>query len=265
MQDFPTSSTPQLSEDATYTWQVPDGWQQGRGAFGGLVLAALIRAFEQEADTPAQPLRAVNATLCGPVLAEEAEISVEMLRQGSNTSTLAARITQEGTVRAHATALFGRRRVEDGDWNDYDTPAIGNWREADVAHLPEPLAPTFTQHMEFRPLSGFPFSGSAEREVNGWVRPKHPGEARDAAYLACCMDAYWPAAFAAITSPRPMATITFSMEFPGTLDGLDLDAPLFFRSTCPMSRDGYMVEFRELFGEDGRLLALNQQTICIIK
>jgi acyl-CoA thioesterase len=265
MQDFPTSSTPQLTRDATYTWSVPDGWQQGRGAFGGLVLAALIRAFEAEAHADEQPLRAVNATLCGPVLAEEAEIGVEMLRAGSNTSTLSARLTQADSVRAHATAMFGQRRVDDGDWNNYDTPEIGDWQEAGVAELPAPLAPTFTQHIEFRPQTGFPFTGATEREVSGWVRPRRPGERRDAAYLACCMDAYWPAAFAAVTSPRPMATVTFAMEFPGTFDGLDLDAPLFFRSTCPVSRDGYMVEFRELFGADGRLLALNQQTICIIK
>lgn len=269
VQDFLASSSPTRQDDHHYTWNVPDGWQQGRGAFGGLVLAALIRAFqsaqEVEQDAGEQALRALDATLCGPVLAQEAEIAVELLRAGSNTTTLIARLTQEGTVRAHATALFGARRVDDGDWRDLEAPDLGDWRETSVAELQAPLAPTFTQHMQFRPLSGFPFSGADELAVTGWVRPKVPGEPRDPAYLAACMDAHWPAAFAKVTSPRPMATVTFSMQFPGTFDGLDPDAPLYFRSECPVARDGYMVEFRELWGEDGRLLALNQQTIAIIK
>ena len=263
--DFPSSSTPTSTQNGRYIWEVPDGWQQGRGAFGGLVLGALVRAFEAEADAPDQPLRAVDATLCGPVLAQEAEIAVELLRAGSNTTTLTARLTQEGAVRASSTALFGRRRVEDGDWNELEAPEMGDWRDIDPVELPPQLAPKFTQHMQFRPRSGFPYSGADEREVTGWIRPKHPGDARDAAYIAACMDAHWPSAFATITSPRPMATITFSMQFPGTFDGLDADAPLFFRGRSPISRDGYMVEFRELWGEDGRLLALNQQTIAIIK
>lgn len=33
----PTSTT-------AATWQTPDGWQQGRGAWGGLVIAALLNA-----------------------------------------------------------------------------------------------------------------------------------------------------------------------------------------------------------------------------
>lgn len=265
VQDLLSYSTPTADGEGRYTWDVPDGWQQGRGAFGGLVLAALIRAFETECDTGEQPLRSIDATLCGPVLAEEAQIAVETLREGSNTTSLAAKLTQADSVRAHATTLFGRRRVDDGDWNDLDAPELGDWRGAQVAELAAPLAPAFTPHLEFRPRSGFPFSGEPERTVSGWVRPNDPGPARDAAYLAVCMDAHWPAAFATVTRPRPMATVSFSMQFVADFDGLDPDAPLFYRSRCPVSRDGYMVEFRELWGEDGRPMALNQQTICIIK
>ena len=30
-----------------FVGEIPDGWQQGRGAFGGLVLATLLRAIER--------------------------------------------------------------------------------------------------------------------------------------------------------------------------------------------------------------------------
>jgi hypothetical protein len=40
--DFATLTTPHLEAPGRYHADVPDGWQQGRGAFGRLVLA-LVR------------------------------------------------------------------------------------------------------------------------------------------------------------------------------------------------------------------------------
>ena len=47
-------------------------------------------------------------------------------------------------------------------------------------------------------------------------------------------------------------------------DQLDPEAPLFYRATDVSIRGGYAVEFRELWAPDGRLVALNQQTIALI-
>jgi hypothetical protein len=51
----------------------------------------------------------------------------------------------------------------------------------------------------------------------------------------------------------------------GTCEGLDPEAPFSFRSRAVAEAEGYTVEMRELWGEDGRLVALNQQTIAIIR
>ena len=108
-------------------------------------------------------------------------------------------------------------------------------------------------------------AGDAPRPVaEGWIRPKAPGSVRDAAFLAACVDAWWPASYAQAAAPRPMATIAFTFQPLGAFDGLDPDAPLAYRARVDALRDGYAVELRELWGEDGRLLALNQQTICLI-
>jgi hypothetical protein len=78
-------------------------------------------------------------------------------------------------------------------------------------------------------------------------------------------DVWWPALFSRLTGPRPMATVAFTIELLDGLDGLDPAAPLFHHARSVAARGGYMVEMRELRGEDGRLVALNQQTITIIK
>jgi hypothetical protein len=60
-----------------------------------------------------------------------------------------------------------------------------------------------------------------------------------------------------------MATIAFTFQ-PFTFAG-DPTAPLAYRARLVASEGGYCVEFRELWSEDGHLLALNQQTMVIIK
>ncbi|MFZ5438665.1 MAG: hypothetical protein ACOZQL_01590, partial [Myxococcota bacterium] len=108
-------------------------------------------------------------------------------------------------------------------------------------------------------------SGGALAAAEGWIRPKNPGTRRDAAYLATCADSYWPSIFVFEPTFRPMATIAFTFQPFTHFEGLDPSAPLFFRSRLAAAVDGYCVEFREVWGENGRLLALNQQTLVIIK
>jgi hypothetical protein len=143
-------------------------------------------------------------------------------------------------------------------------PVLLPWRDFEVVPIRPPSGPDFARYFEYRTASQ-PFSGGLEAKVEGWVRPLNPGPSRGAAFLAGCIDAYWPAEFMLLAGPRPMATIAFTFQPLGHCDNLDPDAPLYFRSTLAAARAGYAVEFRELWGADGRLLALNQQTMCTIK
>ena len=63
-------------DPARWEWSVPDGWQQGRGAFGGLVIAALARALEAHVGDPERTLRSLTAVLPGATLAGPAMASV---------------------------------------------------------------------------------------------------------------------------------------------------------------------------------------------
>lgn len=259
-------TTPERDDElGRWRWQAPDGWQQGRGAFGGLVLATMIRAMEAEVTDPDHTLRTLTATLCGPTEVGTSQIEVAALRQGSGTTTLEARLVQGAELRVHAVGLFGRRRVDDADWVDLTPPAMPPWRDQPVAPLQAPLAPVFTQHFEYRPTGPIPYAGGTERIASGWIRPRHPGQARDAAYLVAQIDAWWPAPFSVFSAPRPMATVSFTVELMSGFDGLDPQAPLFHDERSLAAASGYAVEARELWGSDGRLMAMNQQTFAIIR
>jgi hypothetical protein len=139
-----------------------------------------------------------------------------------------------------------------------------DWR--DVPPVPEGGPwPPFARHMEFRPTSGAPFSRASAATTAGWVRPRDAGEVRDAAYLVALADAYWPAILPVLEAPRPMATITFTLDVVGTCAGLDPDAPVFHEGRTLHAADGFCPELRTLWGADGRLLAINHQTFVVIR
>ena len=265
MNDLTTVTTPLRLGPDLFQARIPEGWQQGRGAYGGLVLGNLVRAIQAFDASPERPLRALTAELCGPVLPGENTLRVERLRTGSGVSTVAARLERDGEVLAHAVGVLGRRRVDDVDLDEPARPTPPPWRSVPPLDLNNPLFPTFAQHFELRLTGPLPFSGGDEARTAGWVRARDPGPARDAATVAALADVWWPSFFSRLTAPRPMATIAFTLELLDGLEGLDPEAPLFHTGRTVAGRGGYVVELRELRGEDGRLVALNQQTFVVIK
>lgn len=254
-----------------YQLDTPAGWRHERGAFGGLVVGALVHAIEHHTADPTRRIRSVTAELPGPVEPGAAEIAVEPLRRGNNVSTVRAQLSQHGEIRSHAVAVLAAARagaVAAGaaTWNDLPRPDAPPWTEIAPLGLgdrPGPR-PEFAQHFEFRLVDGVPASGGAARTL-GWIRARDPGPRRDAAYVAAMIDAWWPAAFVRFTTRRPMATIAFTLDIAGGADGLDPDAPLLYRATAPVCTDGYSFETRELWSEDGRLVAINHQTFVVIR
>jgi hypothetical protein len=242
---------------------LPDGWQQGRGLYGGLVCALFVRAME--AATPGRPLRSLTAELCGPVAPGEVTLELATLRAGNAVTTMTVKLLQGGEVQAHGVGVLGRARPVGGDVVALTPPEMAPWREVEVLPVEPPFGPDFARFFEFRSTGPLPLSGGPLAAAEGWIRLKSPGPSRDAALLAAYADSYWPAIYVTESSPRPMATIAFTFQPFARFEGLDPVSPVFLRTRHVATYDGYCVEFREVWGEDGRLLALNQQTFVIIK
>ena len=244
---------------------LPDGWQQGRGAFGGLVLALLARAMEQAEPDPERPLQSLAGEIVAPVLASAAEVQVELLRRGSGLTSVAARLRQDGELRAHASAIFGKVRVADGERTSIAKPAIPDWRSVEPLDFDPSISPPFLGGFELRNMGPLPFSGQGEPLTEGFVwlrkRPVRFGAAELLAYV----DAWWPTQWTLEDAPRPMATVAFSFQRCMELADVPTDAPLFHRARGLASHAGYAPELRELWTNDGRLVALNPQTFCMIR
>lgn len=264
MADFEALTSARRVDATRWEWDVPDGWQQGRGAFGGLVIAALARAMETYVGDPERTLRSLTAELPGATTPGAVILALETLRAGSGQSTVAARLDQEGEVRAHAVGVVAKPRAGVEGFLEARPPALPPWR--DVPAVPsEALVPPFAKAFEYRNVGALPFSSGPSARCEGWVRLREPGTRADAAWAAGMLDAWWPAVFSRSAGPRPMGTVAFTMQVCRDLREVDPRAPCAYRAWAPVAHEGWVVEMRELWGEDGKLIAMNQQTFAIIK
>lgn len=252
--------TPERLSATELAWNVPAGWEQGRGAFGGIVVGALIRAVEAVENDAVRQVRSVTAELVGPVQPGAARIEVEVLRRGNAVSTLRAWLTQADQLLAHAVVVLGAARAGTPSW----TPQQVEIPEPPApAIMPPGIAPVFAQHFEYRPTGPAPFTAHARAEAAGFVHPRAAASRLDAAYVAAHADAYWLAAMATFDRPRPAATVAFTLHLQALPEAAD--GPLYHRATSSSCVDGYSSETRELFTRTGKLLSVNHQIIAIIK
>lgn len=268
MQTFDTATSVLPRPDGTYTWHVPDGWHVGRGAWGGLVVGALINAVTESETDHARRVRSVSAELAAPALVGEHTVVTERLRRGSALSTWSATaVGADGKLVARLTAVLAEARpaVDDVDYPSWgllvkpDAPAARG-----VAAIDMPgIGPEFAQHLEIRPVAGMAYSGESA-EALGYVRLASPVP-HTAASLLGLVDGWWPATVVALERFRPVATINFSANLtvdPGSVPAAE---PLLHHGFASGAHDGFTSEQRRLWAADGRLVVDNLQSIVIIK
>ncbi len=250
--------------DARFSLRVEDGWQQGRGAFGGIVLGALLRAVEATEPEAERRLRSLSGEIVAPVLVGEAEIAVEPIRIGKGVSTWMATLRQGGATAARASVVLGRHRSDDHHWAPAP-PEMGRpWQNVPDVPVDAP-GPSFARHFERRNLGALPFSHSSDIEARGWIRPRAARVSWDAATVLACADAWYPGSLVLEPAPRPVATVAFTLQLFAPDPPPAPDASLYYRARALAAEHGYEMEMRELWTPAGGLLALNQQTFVWIK
>lgn len=247
-------------------WEVPEGWRQGRGAWGGLVVAAAVRAARAAGGAQEPALREISVHMVGPVAAGPAQVACRLVRRGSSTAVWQVTIaSQTGETWAVATVVFGAARALDVAGQSMLTmPSAPAWADMEPLTLEPPLAPEFLQHLAVRPVSGYPYSAGSD-DVLGWVAPGVPLSSYDDATLTGMVDALWPATLVQVQTARPMATLSFSATLLVDPATVDASAPLLHRGRLLAMAEGYATESRELWTADGRLAVHNSQVIAVIR
>ncbi|WP_053233481.1 acyl-CoA thioesterase [Sandaracinus amylolyticus] len=264
MSNFEALSTPRRGAAGPWEWTVPDGWQQGRGAFGGLVIATMVRAIDEHVADPERTVRSLTVELPGATLVGAAEIAVETLRAGSGQSTVAARLTQGDELRAHCVAVSAKARAGSEGFVEASAPRMTPWRDVPAVDM-SAFGPPFSKAFEYRNVGPLPFTSGATACCEGWVRMREPGAKADAAWCAAMLDAWWPTLFSRSAGPRPMGTVAFTMQVLCDLREVDPTGTFAYRAWTPVAHEGWVLEMRELWDEQGNVVAMNQQTFAVIK
>jgi hypothetical protein len=262
--DFEQASAVRATTPGQFEAEVPDGWQQGRGAFGGLVYAILTRAMELEVREPERRLRTLTGDIAGPVLPGPATAQVEVLRRGNNQSNVQARLVQGGNVLAVTSAVFSTSRKVDPPRFEPEAPERADWDQLRVFPLEPPTGPDFGRAYEYRSAGPMPFAGGRDAETAGYLREQKLPTRRDAASMVALLDAWWPTLWSIDRVYRPMATISFVGQLLVDPARIEPSERLFHRARMAALVDGFFVELRELWSGDV-CVALNQQTYVMVR
>lgn len=252
-----------------FDWDVHESWDQGRGAYGGLVVGGAARAVAQCEADPDRVLRTLSVHLGAPLTIGSATVVAEPLRIGSGLSTWSVTISDaDGALAAHALAVTGKARGPDladvaAGWGTVERPDLPRWADVDPLPAPIPPWPVFTQHVEFRVVDGAPLSGGRAWST-GYVRFRDQ-DGWDTAALLAIVDAWWVTPVTALHSMHPMATLTYTAHLlvdPATLPARE---PLGYEAFTSAAHEGFCSETRRLWASDGRLAVENLQTVVAIR
>jgi hypothetical protein len=172
---------------------------------------------------------------------------------------------QTGAAVTSMVAILGAPREavrtrEGLEWGTVSAPVVPPAEGLERAPSGPPF-PAFMQHMDFRPVSGTPFSGVPAASV-GWlglVEPPRPS----AALLLALVDAWWPASLPMLEVMPRIGTVNFTANLLVDPATVRPGEPLLQQSFVTAARDGFASEHRRLWTVDGRLAVDNLQTMVI--
>ena len=236
-----------------------EDWYQGRGIYGGLVFAQFVFALRGKTEFP---IRRLTVDMCAPVLAGDIEIKVQEARKGVNSHFFYVCAIQGTKVVAHGSAVCGGARSNLFDIHTHPAPEE---IPPTFDSIPSnPLMPEFTNHFEYWPTIGaFPFSQATDLRCGGWIRHRQD-RLIDTEMVAALLDAWWPSVSLALNGPRPMGTISCTIDFSMT-ESFEQTEPCLLENTCVEVHEGYAVENNVLWSAKGRVLARAQQNVVIIR
>lgn len=236
-------------------WPMPEGWNQGRTAYGGFsAMLAYDAAASVADDLP--PLQSAQVSFVGPA-SGNLSTQARILRRGRNSAFVQADLLADGQIVLTGTFIFM------------------NWRPSHVDQYPE--APTgippvpgedeirigssrfFTQRMEFHKDKKHSQPGS--HATQGWIRLADRDRLDPMAELICLGDAMPPGAIGLVVDPTNISSMNWQVnvltERPDTENGW-----FYLRSEAHFTRQGLSSQFMHVWNSRLELVATGMQAMA---
>ena len=268
---FLRAATATRVDDDRFDVRFTPDWNQGRGAYGGVVTAAVVNAVRQVVD-PRRRLRALSLSFCAPARPGPATITTRVVREGALVSTIGAEVIGDGGVIASALLTCAAPRVLPDEVRATATvrrvtmPAALSPHDVEPVPVDMPLMPAFTQHLAFRFALGDPPGTAGKSHVGVWLRFREPGiTVVDEAVVVALLDALPPALLSTLPAMRPAASVEWHVQFFADVPrALAADEDVLVTAETVVAEDGYAEELGRLWTRDGVLLAQAHQTIALL-
>lgn len=228
--------------------------------FGGLLAALCAGAMRQGLGIKA-PLRSLSVQyLAAARYGQPIQFRPRLLRGGRNVAYAVVEGGQGSRLTHHASATYG----VDGDSAETLSPlaAPPPALHRDAPGLSGPMAPRFSQHVDYRFDGGPNILGGNEGKPaveRVWMRTRD-GAPLDELRLSYLLDALYPPAWTAFKAPPMMTSVDLRYDFLG--DPTPETAPdgwAFFEYRLLDHGLGWSVDEATAWGADGRPLAIARQ------
>ena len=241
---------------------VPEGWMQGRAAFGGLAAALVYETIAGESDDA--PLRSLTISFVAPAKQGKLERQAQVLRRGSSVTQIEGRGVQEGQVVTAALASFGRERTSSISVALPTAPAFTAPEDCQALPDIEGLTPEFARHFDYRIAKGaLPYSGISDTRFGGWVRFRDCDEPVTISHLLALIDAWPPAVLQMLSELAPASSLTWTLELPHPLSQCSAADWWQYQAEIEQAADGYAVIQARVWDAHGRPVALSRQTVTV--
>lgn len=234
---------------------IPDSWQQGRTAYGG-VSAALAYEAARRAGEDLPPLRSAQISFIGP-LSGRVSVTAKLERQGRNAAFVSASVTGEGGIGLSAMFVFMRPMESQVSFTDGDLPDLVPPFEA--KEIPAGTGPSFAQNFEGEPIDFTAGRGGAD--IRRWFRLKDRHGLDPMTELVLMGDGLPPAAMAVMKTRAPISSLTWIFNVlrpPETRDGWWL-----LRAASDHAKDGASSQDMSVWNANGSLIARGMQSIAL--
>lgn len=246
-----------LGDGPGWRGEIPDGWLQGRTAYGGLSAAiALHCAMQSDTDLP--PLRSAQVSFIGP-LSGPILVTAHRLRRGKNAAFIQADIESEAGLGLRCTFVFMRAIESEVDYATTTVPDFKQPGSEEKTFKGNPHV-AFTQNFEFLDRRDGP--NLLPAEWLRWTRLNEREGLDPMVELLAIGDCLPPAALRLLGRNVPMSSMTWILNVlgpaPSTEDGWWL-----LRSNADYAKAGSSSQQMGIWNSAGEMVAEQMQSVAV--
>lgn len=250
-----------------YEGRMDEGWWILRGPNGGYVAAVLLRALTAAVGDPERAPRSLTLHYTSPPTAGPVSVETRIERQGRSLTTVSARMSQAGQLRAVAIAAFSKSRPAP-HFRHAVMPEVTPPEKLPRLQLTKPGPLPIHARYDYRWAVGTPPGEGPDKALcGGWIRLQEPHPI-DAAVLAAFADAWPPAVFfwappGELLRGAPTVDLTVHFRTPLPHPGIGPEDFLLAVFRSREASDGFVEEDGEIWSRNGVLLAHSRQLAMI--